>query len=150
MPKVPDLPLGLRFFARVEAFVCECPRCGHLLMGRSVATKRRGKGVDRTYRREVWNPVAGRAWCGYCHRHYVVGLLLYPAAMHTVGKVLIGERRPPDWKPTWQQLCAMRQEAGGYFVDEAKGPRNMVFLTFNPSMESAVTVTRDEDEEVPF
>lgn len=36
-------------------------------------------------------------------------------------------------------------------VDEAPGPRKAVFLTFNPSMESAVTVAPPTDEdEVPF
>jgi hypothetical protein len=35
-------------------------------------------------------------------------------------------------------------------VDEAPGPRKMVFLTFNASMESAVTLPPAEDDEVPF
>jgi hypothetical protein len=35
-------------------------------------------------------------------------------------------------------------------VDEAPGPRKMVFLTFNPSMDAALAVSASEDDDVPF
>jgi hypothetical protein len=111
MPRVPDLPKHLRFFARLEKFHCECPKCGRVI---STFTKRSKSQQPFA----VWNPITGRLRCPYCNTQYGTGLLLYPVATRKPG---VHEHRPYDWTPTWQQLRELRAlSPGRYVIGEAE------------------------------
>ena len=63
-----------------------------------------------------------RLQCPQCSRIFGVGLLLYPVHPRTA------PAQPSDQKATWQQMLAMRQLAGGFFMDKAqpiRGPEAM-------------------------
>jgi len=125
MPRVPDLPLHLRFFGRVEAFHCECPKCGYLLLGERGGTRALHPKLQQGQR--IWNPVTGRLRCPSCQSWFALGLLLYPVAGG--GYSRRGERRPSDWKPTWEQLTQLRQlHSGAYVGGEAKAPGDFTNL----------------------
>lgn len=116
MPRIPELPPSLRFFGRVERFTCECPKCGHLLIARPVPI-----AVRKPWRQgeRIWNPLSGRLWCPWCRTTFGIGLLVYPVQRDIGAR---GDQRPADWKPTWQQLCALRQLHGAYLIEEGKAP----------------------------
>lgn len=121
MTRPQALPLDtLRFFARIDRFTCECPRCGQLIIAhfdrkvgeirkQQAQRKRPARGLHLTY-----NPLTSRLTCPSCTRVFAVGLLLYPVSAHHPGAM------PVDSRPSWQQLLTLRQEAGGYFLPGRK------------------------------
>jgi hypothetical protein len=120
-PRVPRVPPDtLRFFARIDRFTCECPRCGQIIQAHfdraigqirreQAENKRPARGLRMTY-----NPLSSRLTCPQCRRTFGVGLLLYPVHPRATG------RQPVDTRPTYQQLMDIRQQAGGFFVHQPK------------------------------
>jgi len=119
MPRPDHAPDGVRFFARVDRFVCECPACGHLIhayfdhpakVRRQEAQRKRPSAP----RRHVYNPLTSRVCCPLCRRIWAVGLILYPVARRAPSK------QPTDQKPTYRQLLALRQYAGGILAEQVR------------------------------
>lgn len=126
MARLPALPENQRFFARIDSFTCECPRCGHIIHARfdrpasevrrdQAALKRpagtRGdRGVTGLQRHLTYNPLTSRLHCPQCHRVFGIGLLAYPVAPRSTA------RQPEDSKPTYQQLLEIRRLAGGFLI----------------------------------
>ena len=122
MPRPDTLPQGvLRFFARVDRFTCECPRCGQLIQahfdrssGISVGEVRRKEAQRKTIklrgRHLTYNPLTSRLTCPRCRRLFAVGLLLYPVQERS------RQQQPQDTQPTYKQLLALRQLQGGGFL----------------------------------
>jgi hypothetical protein len=126
MPRVPTLPAGtLRLFARIDRFTCECPRCQQLIVAhfdkpigqvrRRLATKKHSGGEHLTY-----NPLTSRLRCPRCRRTFGVGLLLYP--VHERSQ----PQQPYDTQPTYRQLIALRQLAGGFILQRPIKGRDSV------------------------
>lgn len=127
MPHLPSLPPGTpRVFGRIDRFTCECPRCGQLIQAhfdRPAGQIRRAQiqpslkegapGRVKPRSTLTYNPLTSRLTCPQCNRVWGVGLLLYPVHPRSAPS------QPMDQRPTFQQLLAMRQLAGGFFMDKA-------------------------------
>lgn len=113
MPRVQEIPTHLRFFARIDKFHMECPRCAKLILSQK-------RLRDATNYRQIsgFNPLNGRLFCPSCGFGMGLGLLCYPLLL----RAHAGSHRPPDQKPTWQELLQLRELSGGFYVGEAKAP----------------------------
>lgn len=106
-----------RFFARIDRFVCECPKCGELILAyfdSSPRARRFRKQKDREdgrTRASVYNPLTATVCCPGCRKAFGVGLLLWPLQERKQRKT------PPDIKPTWKQLLELRRSGGGFMGD---------------------------------
>ncbi len=124
------LPPGTpRVFGRIDRFTCECPRCGQLIhvhldrpgqLRRSLSYKdpRDPPGAPKRPKTGgkflmMYNPLTSRLTCPQCQRVFGVGLLLYPVAPRAAPS------QPRDQRATWAQMLAIRQLAGGFFMDKA-------------------------------
>lgn len=127
MPRLPALPDNQRFFARVDSFTCECPRCGQIIQARydravhmvrrQQAQQKRPTGsrggsghMGGEGKRLTYNPLTSRLQCPSCRRTFGIGLLAYPVDARATA------RQPEDSKPTYQQLLEIRRLAGGFLV----------------------------------
>lgn len=124
MPYVPTVPSADRFFARLDAFECECPSCGRLIfcslnkhsLGvqlQNLAHLRRDAQHMPKARRIwelVWNPHSQRLACPWCGRSYIAGLMLYPVRPHAQRPL----DAPPDTVPGPRELAQLRRKAGGW------------------------------------
>jgi len=133
MPHEASLPPSTRFYARLDRFQCECPRCGELIIvgeqgnlpkrlrtlalqrGLLKSAKRNGnpEASDRTLARHVivYNPLSQRLRCPFCEAVFSCGLLLY-----TMPRVW--QRRavaPLDTIPNRRILAALRHMANGWW-----------------------------------
>lgn len=127
MPRLPALPENQRFFARIDRFTLECPRCGQIsqahfdravsMVRRQQANQHRPDSTRHTGnkggKRLIYNPLTSRFQCPACGRVFGVGLLLYPVAHR------VASRQPVDTRPTYQQLMDIRRLSGGFLVDKA-------------------------------
>ena len=113
MPRVPTLPDHLRFFARIEKFHMECPKCAGMIFSHT-SSRRRTLG---------FNSLTGRVTCSGCRFLMALGLLAYP-----VTRDVVGYRRPADQKPTWGELLQLRELYGGHYIAEAKRPSDHLNL----------------------
>jgi len=122
-PRIPHMPdETLRFFARVDRFTCECPRCGQIIQAhfdRNISRVRQDEARKKTPtsrssrgegKRLTYNPLSSRLTCTQCRRTFGVGLLLYPVEPRATG------RQPPDTRPTSDQLLEIRRLSGGFLV----------------------------------
>lgn len=135
MPQQPTAPLGIRFFARLDRFHCECPSCTALIVAdldprrsrqRDIlaqrATRRRHKPGETSRQRVTadsahpYNPFTAVLTCPSCGRVWQAGLLLWslPSGTRTPWQA------PPDTKPTRRQLAQLRAYAGGRWPWQAK------------------------------
>jgi len=127
MADAPAIPPGTpRVFGRIDRFTCECPRCGQLIQAQfdrpagkirrqQIQTKvfhKYAKRVPKPHATLTYNPLTSRLTCPQCSRVFGVGLLLYPVHPRSAPS------QPLDQRPTFQQLLAMRQLAGGFFMDK--------------------------------
>lgn len=133
MPRLPHLPPGTRrFFGRIDRFTCECPRCGQILRAqldqlvgqvrRTLARQAKAAPRPRAHSRKLdgspagqrltYNPLTSRLVCPQCGQVFGVGLLLYPVRERDTGQ------QPYDQRPTYKQLLALRELAGGFFIDK--------------------------------
>jgi hypothetical protein len=115
MPRSPRLDAAGRFFARLDRFVCECPRCGHLIhayFDQPAGSVRKDlrQGIPLRGRERTYNPLTSRLTCPACRKTWAAGLLLYPVARRKAA------RQPADQKPTEAQLLQLRQYAGGFLA----------------------------------
>lgn len=127
MPRPPTLPPD-RFFARVDRFVCECPRCGLVIQvnwaqdtgdARELSWRRERRGRASQIRVKgdrshdlIYNPLTSRLTCPACRVSFGIGLVAYPLVRRAPS------RQPSDQKPTWQQMLALRQRSSGYLSAE--------------------------------
>jgi rubredoxin len=109
-------PGSLRFFARIDRFTCECPRCAQVIQVSfdrvSFLRRDAAKGSKKWQRSGGFvgfNPLTQQLICPRCKRTFGVGLLMYPVKPYNI------PTQPYDTRPTWEQLNAIRQMAGGYF-----------------------------------
>lgn len=114
MPHVPTAPAGVRFWARLDSFHCECPACGQVLIARRESRRQ----IPKIKRRSIqYDPIASRLTCPACRRVFGVGLLLWPlraggrSSMHKI---------PADHKPTRRQLRQLAQYSYGIWTTEIK------------------------------
>lgn len=112
MPRLPRNPAdpGQRFFAQINRFICECPKCGYLIhayFDQKTRTLPRG-GKPAPARSCVYNPLSSRLTCPQCRRTWGVGLLVYPVAQR------VQSRQPADQRPTLEQLLTLRSYGGGW------------------------------------
>lgn len=130
--RTPAPPPGSRFFARVDQFHCECPRCGRIVLGRPTVNSRSPAVYQaRAHHRQVrsaYNPLTSTLRCPGCHAVYQVGLLLWPVRKGVWGR---DERIPADQRPTRDQMRQLRQYATGWYAEELrkKGQETNVFVT---------------------
>lgn len=108
MPRVQTIPDHLRFFARIDKFHMECPKCAGMIYSHT-DSKRKTLG---------YNFLTGRVRCPYCRFIFALGIVAYPAIAH----VRTGYQRPPDQKPTWGELLQLRGLLGGHYIAAAKRP----------------------------
>lgn len=138
MPKVNKLPASTRFFARVERFVCECPRCGSIILAHIQPASGQSRTQMLTERRRRWtrgfvpgapyNPVTCRLTCPSCRRTWGVGLILWPVPRSGGGR---GVLQPPDARLSARQRTEMRQYSEGRFahLPLAKGGEHNLAVT---------------------
>jgi hypothetical protein len=119
MPQQLEAPPGVRFFARIDRFHCECPSCAGMIVAdldprrsreRDIlakrATSRERARADSTH---PYNPFSCVLRCPWCRRTFMVGLLLWSVAEGAH----VDRRQPPDTKPTRRQLAQLRAYADG-------------------------------------
>lgn len=85
---------GDPFFARIRSMDMECPRCGEVYYCHA--------------RGGAYRPRLGRFYCPSCGLILAVGVVVYPvttAAYHGT---------PPDWKPSYRQALALRNQMSGF------------------------------------
>lgn len=127
MPYVPAVPPADRFFARLDAFECECPSCGKLIFSslhkrklsvqlQQVAhLRQRARDSPKAKRvwQAVWNPYSQRLACPWCGRSFVAGLVLYPIRPHAPRPL----DAPPDTIiPSLREYISQRRQAGGWYT----------------------------------
>ncbi len=109
MPRLPELPEGDRFFARVLGARLECPRCGYIDQFETKGSqapkgvKARGKGP-----KSGWDPMTSRWRCPSCGMVFTLGLLAWPVEPGSAPATL-----PKDQVPDWRQLAQLRAQAEG-------------------------------------
>lgn len=103
-----------RFFARLDRFTCECPRCGYLIAAdwNGVARGLSRGGRPERARKSTYNPISSRITCPACRKSFGAGLLLYEIAPRTHAS------QPADQTPTWKQLLTMREQGGGWLMPQ--------------------------------
>ena len=123
MPHRPTVPPSDRFFARLDKFDCACPNCGRIIvtsMDRRthwarMLDKRRPSRLSPKSRKlwdSVWNPIAQRLVCPWCHKTYMAGLILYPVAPGHKARI----EAPPDVIPNAREQAALRLQAQGWYA----------------------------------
>lgn len=120
MPHRPSAPPGIRFFARLDRFHCECPACGQLIVAHKDArapepTRKSRTAAFKRSRYTQYNPITSILTCPACRLSFGVGLLLWPLAR--------GRRRariPADHQPTRRQLRQLAQYSYGIWGEEVK------------------------------
>lgn len=118
MPRDPKAPAdAMRFFARIDQFTCECPKCGQLIVvkfGRPVGKIRRYLASRPTPKQQrvhtslAYNPLTSRLECPQCLRIFGVGLILWPVRPRAAAG------QPPDTKPSYRQLLEIRRHLQGF------------------------------------
>lgn len=112
-----------RFFARVVAFIAECPHCGHV-------TAVRQKNQHGSVQPALYDKRTARWTCNECERVYVVGLLAWPPPRGAGSKGI-----PDDQVPGPRELAQMRADGSGYWLPDAlrdTGRMDMSNLTTEP------------------
>lgn len=119
MPHQPTSPPGPRFFGRVYAFDCECPRCGQLIIARDQSrseARLRKQMYKKLKGHTSYNPVLSRVRCGGCGRIFGVGLLFWPVK-RPGGRARKPALLPEDHKPNRRQLAMLRQYSHGIWAE---------------------------------
>ena len=117
MPRLSRLLHSGRFFARLDRFVCECPRCTTLIHAHfdlpvgNIRSKQRARRRPSRAKTMTYNPFSSRLTCPMCRKTWGVGLLLYPVHRRSPSA------QPADQKPTYHQLLQLRQYAGGFLAE---------------------------------
>jgi len=115
MPHVPKSPEGIRFFARIDRFHCECPACGAMIVAHKDPSIPKTHSAFKRRRATQYNPIASQLTCPECRRTFGVGLVLWPLRR--------GARRtnlPADHQPTLRELRALAGQAYGLWASEIK------------------------------
>jgi hypothetical protein len=117
MPVSSRAPDGRKFFARIDAFHCECPHCGTLIVAmKQHAMKPQQLKVSR-HRQTQFNPIRSVLYCPNqdCKRAFGVGLLLW-----TLGRGKPKATIPADHHPTRQQMAELASYNVGIWATEKK------------------------------
>lgn len=96
-----------RLYGAVTAGRIACPKCGRLLQFRAKGSHVRTGSVT------VFDPLTSRIKCSSCGKRFQVGLLVWNVSWRG-GR----HRRPPDQRPTPQELAQLRGLAEGFWMDE--------------------------------
>ncbi len=123
------LQRATRFFAQLESFDIECPRCGKVYQVRV-------RGLRQPARRGYWDPPTARFQCtakGGCQRRYVLGIVAWPIGTGPRAASAV----PKDQVPWPRQLAQIRREGGGWWLaDEAA-------ITLRRPIETNLTTEED-------
>ncbi len=125
MPHVPNAPRGVRFFARVDRFHCECPNCGQLIVAGKDPTASPERLRHLRRRQTLYNPMSSTLYCPGCRKAFGVGLLLWP-----LGRAH-GKTTPADQVPTRRQLRELAQYAQGIWPEDPKHPGDPLNLAID-------------------
>jgi hypothetical protein len=122
-----------RFFARLQSFDLECPKCG------TVYQVRMPRGGHKTVNYDPWT-ARFRCTAKNCNGMYVLGILAWPI----VATTRVASQPPEDQVPSPRQLGQMRKEGGGWWMPESEGQRYKRPRTTNLTTEED---RPDDDEE---
>ena len=154
MPHEPTAPAGVRFFARIDRFHCECPSCGALVVGdldprrshqRDLLAARANKTRRTQTTREKarhnpdhpYNPFTQVLTCPLCGKSYGVGLLLWSFTKAP------GHHPPSDTQPSRRELAQLRQYAESRWPWQAKRSGEEVNVYVEPECPCVALDRRD-------
>lgn len=127
MPHVTTMPAGSRFFARLDRFECECPKCGQVLTPMTgtahlphylkenrtrLRTVARHNPAHKHIRKLTWNPYTQRLHCPYCQSTFIAGLILWSVREGQWPPLT----PPPDAVPDPRQMLQLRSMARGWWA----------------------------------
>lgn len=118
-PPEQRLAHSTRFFARLQSFDLECPRCGTVYQIRLGPSPKKGRVTPNAQKN--WDPTTGRFTCTTreCARTYVLGILAWPITPSPN----VASTPPADQVPSPRQLAQMRREGGGWWMADQDGQR---------------------------
>lgn len=126
------LQRATRFFARLDSFTMECPRCGKVYQIR----------VDQ--KSSGWDPTTGRWRCSKvksCNRTYILGIVAWPVYQH------VGDpATPEDQVPSPRQLAELRREGGGWWLADESTITEARPVVTNLTLEEQRPQHTDEEE----